>query len=72
METPEYITVDSACRIIGGEERPIDRSTYYRGVQDGRYPAPEHPSPGIARIDKTRLLRALRPAAPRKLRKRVA
>ena len=40
----EFITVDEACRVIGGNERPIHYSTYYRGVSAGRYPAPVHPT----------------------------
>jgi hypothetical protein len=55
---PDFITVDDACRVIGGS-RPISRATYYRGVRQGRYPAPEHPSPGISRVRRSRLLAAL-------------
>ncbi len=55
----DFITVKEACQIIGGVERPIHAATYYRGVAAGIYPAPDHPSPGISRIRKARLLEAL-------------
>jgi predicted DNA-binding transcriptional regulator AlpA len=29
-----------ACRIIGGDQSPIHRSTLYRGIRAGRFPAP--------------------------------
>ena len=44
---PGYITVRHACRIVGGDEKPISVATYYRGVKAGRLPAPEHPTPGV-------------------------
>lgn len=30
----------TACRILGGENSPIHRSTLWRGVNDGRFPRP--------------------------------
>ena len=62
MKLPRFGTVDAACRMIGGDDAPIHRSTYYRGVRAGFYPAPEHPSPGISRVDLDLL--ALRLTAP--------
>jgi hypothetical protein len=53
---PDYITVSHACRIVGGEEKPISVATYYRGVKAGRLPAPEHPTPGISRIRRSKLI----------------
>ena len=41
----ELITVKAACRILGGEEKPLHFSTYYRGVARGLYPPLVHPSP---------------------------
>ncbi|MBU6442915.1 MAG: hypothetical protein KGR48_03305 [Alphaproteobacteria bacterium] len=55
VSEPRFGTVRTACKIIGGEERPIHRATYYRGVKAGIFPAPEHPSPGIARVDLDKL-----------------
>ena len=49
-DIPDYITLNQACRLVGGEEKPISVATYYRGVKAGRLPAPEHPTPGISRI----------------------
>jgi len=54
----DFITVDEACRIIGGS-RPISRATYYRGIKAQRFPAVEHPSPGISRVRRWRLLEAI-------------
>jgi hypothetical protein len=55
----EFITIKECCRAIGGKSHPIHPVTYYRGVAAGRYPAPEHPSPGISRVRKSKLLRAI-------------
>jgi hypothetical protein len=49
-ERPRYISVPSACQRIGGD-KPIHRSTYYRGVKAGIFPGPFHISPNIARVD---------------------
>lgn len=59
MTDIEFITIGEACRLVGGEAKPIHAATYYRGVAAGRYPAPVHPSPNIARICKQKLLGAL-------------
>jgi hypothetical protein len=58
-DNPEYITVNQACRIVGGDEKPISAATYYRGVKAGRLPAPEHPTPGISRIRRAELIAAV-------------
>jgi hypothetical protein len=47
---PDYGTIKRACREIGGD-KPVHPSTYYRGVKERRYPPPEHPSPGISRVN---------------------
>lgn len=39
----------TACQFIGGTHAPIHRSTFWRGIKDGRLPKPVHPSPGINR-----------------------
>jgi hypothetical protein len=63
-DDPDYITVNHACRIVGWDEKPISAATYYRGVKAGRLPAPEHPTPGISRIRRRKLIAAIesRPA----------
>ena len=55
----EMLTINEACRVIGGAERPIHPATHYRGVAAGRYPAPIHVSPNIARVPRVKLLEAL-------------
>lgn len=54
MPTDEIGTVKDACAEIGGT-KPIDPSTYYRGVKAGRFPPPYHPSPGVVRVNLTKL-----------------
>jgi hypothetical protein len=58
-DNPDYITVHHACRIVGGDEKPISAATYYRGVKAGRLPAPEHPTPGVSRIRRGELIAKL-------------
>jgi hypothetical protein len=58
MSDPDYITIKTACAIVGGD-KPISQPTYYRGVKAGRLPAPEHPTPGVSRVRKQDLLRVL-------------
>ena len=54
----ELITVGHACRLLGGAERPLNRSTLYRNINAGRYQATiVHPSPGISRLSKQAVLR---------------
>ncbi len=38
----------AVCRYFGGS-RPINPATLYRGIRDGRYPAPVKLSPGASR-----------------------
>jgi hypothetical protein len=51
---PTRITVRKACEVVGGD-KPIHRSSYYRGVERGDYPKPQH-----ARVNTRELLTALR------------
>jgi hypothetical protein len=53
---PDFITIGEACKIIGGQAKPIHNSTFWRNVQSGRYSAPERPCPGIVRIRRPVLL----------------
>ena len=55
---PDFITVKTACAIIGGD-KPINVATYYRGVKAGRLPAPEHPTPGVSRVRRAKLIAML-------------
>ncbi|MER8990036.1 hypothetical protein [Mesorhizobium sp. M0678] len=36
----DLVDEQTACRIIGGENSPIHRSTLWRGINAGRYPRP--------------------------------
>jgi hypothetical protein len=51
---PPRLTIEAACKVIGGD-RPVHKSTYYRGVARGVYPAPVN-----ERVNARELLAALR------------
>ena len=51
-DNDELISIKEACRLLGG----IDRSSYYRGVKHGRLPKIAHPSPGVSRVSKRKVL----------------
>jgi predicted DNA-binding transcriptional regulator AlpA len=53
----------AACRIIGGENTPIHRSTLWRGINAGRYPKPLKIGPGTNRWRVSELLAVLEKAA---------
>ena len=58
-DDPDFIPIyPDACAIVGGS-KPISAATYYRGVKAGRLPAPEHPTPGISRIRRGKLIAML-------------
>jgi hypothetical protein len=57
-EDDPYLSIDGCCAVIGGD-RPISRATFYRGLKRGLYPPVEHPSPGISRVRRSKLLAAL-------------
>lgn len=40
MNIPELIDETTVCRILGGEQSPIHRSTLWRGINSGRFPKP--------------------------------
>ena len=44
-----------ACRILGGNMRPIHRSTLWRGISAGRYPRPLKIGPATNRWQATEL-----------------
>lgn len=68
----EMITIGEACRIIGGDEKPIHPATYYRGIAAGRYPAPVHVSPGVARVHRGHLIAALQRLVEKTLESRLS
>jgi predicted DNA-binding transcriptional regulator AlpA len=45
----ELLDRASVCRFFGGTEKPIDASTLYRGIRQGRYPRPIKVGPGASR-----------------------
>lgn len=49
----------SVCRFFGGDEKPIDPSTLYRGIRQGRYPRPVKVGPGASRWLKAECEQAL-------------
>jgi predicted DNA-binding transcriptional regulator AlpA len=44
----ELLDRAAVCRLFGGS-RPIDASTLYRGIRQGRYPRPVKVGPGSSR-----------------------
>ncbi len=52
-------SIEAACKLIGGTT-PIAKSTYYRGVAHGLYPAPTKVAPNISRVDLDKLAVMLR------------
>jgi predicted DNA-binding transcriptional regulator AlpA len=44
----EMLDRDATCAFFGGS-RPIDASTLYRGIREGRYPKPVKVGPGSSR-----------------------
>jgi hypothetical protein len=58
-DVPELVSIEQACKDIGGD-KPVHPSTYYRGVRNGIYPAPVHPSPNISRVVRPVLAAAIR------------
>lgn len=55
----ELVDAKEACRILGGS-RPINHATLYRGIADGRFPAPVKLGRGTSRWLKVELVAAIR------------
>jgi predicted DNA-binding transcriptional regulator AlpA len=55
----ELVDCDEACRLLGGS-RPIHRATFYRGIQQGKYPRPIHMGPATSRWIKDELVDCVR------------
>ena len=53
----------TACRIIGGKDTPIHRSTLWRGINAGRFPKPLKVGPGTNRWKVSELVSVLEKAA---------
>lgn len=49
MLQSDLVDEQTACRIIGGENTPIHRSTLWRGIKAGRFPKPLKIGPGTNR-----------------------
>ena len=45
----EVADAERACRILGGQESPINPATLYRGVKLGKYPPPIKLGDGTSR-----------------------
>jgi hypothetical protein len=60
MTDPDFITVKEACAIVGGT-KPISEPSFYRNPKFRALI--EHPSPGISRVRRPRLIEALAPKA---------
>jgi predicted DNA-binding transcriptional regulator AlpA len=58
LSDPDFVTVKEACRIVGGN-KPISAATFYRGVQAGRFPKPEHITAQLVRVRRQKLIEAL-------------
>jgi hypothetical protein len=58
----ELLTLDQSRVLVSGKERPINAATFYRQIAKGRFHHPYHPTPGISRWSKKRLLRELEAA----------
>lgn len=59
-ELDDLVDEAAACRIIGGQESPIHRSTLWRGINAGRYPKPIKAGVSTNRWIRGELLEALR------------
>jgi prophage regulatory protein len=65
MDNPadDLITVLTACELIGGKDSPITASTLYRGIREGRFPAPLKLGAGTSRWRRSEILAMLERAA---------
>ena len=43
-------TLDAACKMVGGD-RPINKSSYYRGAERGYYEKPVKVGPNVSRVN---------------------
>ena len=60
---PDWVDEATACKIVGGENTPIHRSTLWRGIKAGRYSQPDKVAPRTNRWRASRLVGDLEQAA---------
>lgn len=53
---PDWVEEATACKIIGGENTPIHRSTLWRGIKAGRYSRPTKVAPRTNRWSASALI----------------
>lgn len=58
----DLVDEPAACKVLGGENSPIHRSTLRRGVSAGRYPKPIKVGPGTSRWRLSELLKVIEKA----------
>jgi predicted DNA-binding transcriptional regulator AlpA len=61
------LNADDVCRLIGGS-KPINRTTLYRGVRSGIFPAPILMG-RVSRWDRSECVEAVRKAAERRVKR---
>jgi predicted DNA-binding transcriptional regulator AlpA len=49
VDSVEHWTLEHVCAFFGGKDKPLNPSTIYRGIKEGRYPAPVKVGPQISR-----------------------
>ena len=67
-EICDLVDLKTACRVIGGQNSPIDKATFYRGIARGDFPRPIKITKQKSRWRRSELLAVLeRAAAQRKV-----
>lgn len=49
MPEDKMLTIREACRFFGGDDKPLDPTTFYRGIREGRFPKPVKLTPRFSR-----------------------
>lgn len=62
----DLVDETTACKVIGGENTPIHRSTLWRGINLGRFPKPLKIGPGTNRWRVSELVAVLERAAAKR------
>jgi len=63
LKQRKLIDEHAACQVLGGVATPIHRSTLWRGIRAGRYPAPIKVGPATNRWDEAELIACIEHAA---------
>lgn len=58
VSAQEIMTLGATCAFFGGD-KPLNPSTLYRGIKEGRYPRPVHPAPRLSRWLRSECVAAL-------------